>query len=77
MDVRHRVSLGASYDLPGEHLGNQFVRRIAGGFTLAGLAVVQTGSPFTVATYAPFRASLINPALPAVGKQPDVCTGKR
>ena len=64
-DIRHRVSLGASYDLPGEHLGNHFARRIAGGFTLAGLAVVQTGPPFTVSTSAPFRASLINPALPA------------
>ncbi len=63
-DVRNRVSLGASYDLPGEHLTNQFARRFLGGFTLAGLSVLQSGSPFTAATYAPFKAMLINPALP-------------
>ena len=63
-DVRHRVSLGASYDLPGAHLSNHFARRFAGGFTLAGLSVMQTGTPFTVYTSAPFKATLINPALP-------------
>ncbi len=64
-DVRHRVSLGASYDLPGEHVANHLVRRLAGGFTLAGLSVLQTGTPFGVATSAQFKASLININLPA------------
>ncbi len=63
-DVRHRGSFGASYDLPGEHAANALVRRFAGGFTLAGLSVLQTGAPFSVSTSAAFRAQLINPQLP-------------
>jgi hypothetical protein len=64
-DVRHRLSLGASYELPGAHSGNGIERRALGGWTLAGLSVLQSGTPFTAYTGAAFSAELINPALPA------------
>jgi hypothetical protein len=64
-DVRHRLSVGASYELPGDHLSNGFERRVLGGWTLAGIGVLQSGTPFTVFTGAPFSAQLINTALPA------------
>ena len=63
-DVRHRLSLGASYELPGSHLSNGLERRSLGGWTLAGTWVLQSGPPFTVFTGAAFRAQLLNPALP-------------
>ena len=64
-DVRHRLSVGASYELPGSQFGNSFERRILGGWTVAGISVLQTGTPFTAYTGAAFQAELINPALPA------------
>ena len=65
-DVRHRLSVGASYELPGANLRNGFAKRVAGGWTLAGTAIVQTGEPWTAYTGAAFAAQLINPAGPAV-----------
>ncbi len=64
-DVRHRISIGASYELPGTHLSNRLERTVLGGWTLAGTGVAQTGTPFTVFTGAAFQAQLINPSLPA------------
>ena len=64
-DVHNRLSVGVSYELPGEHLGNAWERRALGGWTLSGLSVLQSGTPFTVFTGAAFSAQLINPALPA------------
>lgn len=63
-DVRHRLSVGASYDLPGDKVGNALTKRALGGWTLSGLSVLQTGVPFTVTTGAAFSAKLINPGLP-------------
>jgi hypothetical protein len=57
-DVRQRFSLGASYELPGAQLSNGFERRALGGWTLSGLSVLQTGTPFSVYTGAPFAAQL-------------------
>jgi len=64
-DIRHRFSIGASYDLPGDHMGNGLAKRVLGGWTLSGLSVLQTGAPFTAYTGAAFSTQLINPALPA------------
>ena len=64
-DVRHRISVGASYELPGANLGNRLERSVLGGWTLASVGVAQSGTPFTVFTGAPFKAQLINPNLPA------------
>lgn len=63
-DVRHRLSVGASYDLPGENFGNALTKRVLGGWTVSGLSIVQSGVPFTVTTGAAFSAKLINPGLP-------------
>ncbi len=64
-DVRQRLSVGASYELPGSQIGNSLERRILGGWTVAGISVLQTGTPFTVSTGAAFHAQLINPNLPS------------
>jgi hypothetical protein len=56
-DVPHRFSLGVSYLLPGDHLSNGVARRVLGGWTLAGTTILQSGGPFTVATYAPLAIS--------------------
>lgn len=64
-DVRNRISVGVSYELPGAQLSNRFERRALGGWTLAGLSVLQSGTPFTVFSGASFHAQLINPARPA------------
>ena len=64
-DVRHRVSIGASYELPGARLGNRLERTALGGWTLAGTGILQSGTPFTVFSGAAFSAQLINPNGPA------------
>lgn len=64
-DVRDRLSIGASYELPGAELGNGLERRVLGGWTVSGISVLQSGTPFTVYTGAAFAAQLINPNLPA------------
>jgi hypothetical protein len=56
-DVPNRLSLGASYLLPGDHLANGIARRTLGGWTLAGTLVLQSGEPFTVYTGAPLAIS--------------------
>ena len=56
-DVPNRFSLGASYQLPGEHLPNRLLSRFIGGWTLSGVTVLQSGYPFTVTTGAPLAIS--------------------
>ena len=74
-DVPNRLSLGVSYELPGAHLSRGWERRAAGGWTLAGLTVLQSGQPFTVYTGAPFAAQEINPALGAVASNLEYAAG--
>ena len=64
-DVRDRLSLGVSYELPGAHLSNGIEKRALGGWTLSALSVLQSGEPFTPYTGAAFAGELINPLLPA------------
>ena len=59
-DVRHRVSIGASYELPGSKLGNRLERTALGGWTLAGTGVFESGTPFSVFRGGSFHAQLIN-----------------
>ncbi len=47
-DVPNRFSLGWSYDLPGVTSQGGFVRRLTTGFNLAGVTVLQSGTPFFV-----------------------------
>jgi len=61
----NRLSLGWSYDLPGSGGGHGLVGRVTSGWTLAGLTVLQSGTPFTVYTNAAFHGLLINPSGPA------------
>ncbi|HEY9126435.1 MAG TPA: carboxypeptidase regulatory-like domain-containing protein, partial [Acidobacteriaceae bacterium] len=56
-DVPNRFSLGASYELPGEHLSNRILARAAGGWTVSGVTILQSGYPFTVYTGAPLAVS--------------------
>lgn len=56
-DVPNRFSLGATYQLPGLQLRNPVIRRVVGGWTLAGTTVLQSGEPFTVFTGAPLAIS--------------------
>ena len=52
-DVPNRLSLGWSYDIPGIRGGNGFTRRLTSGFTLAGVTVLQSGTPFFVSNSNP------------------------
>jgi hypothetical protein len=47
-DVPNRLSLGWSYDIPGMTRSGGFTRRLTSGFTLAGITVLQSGTPFFV-----------------------------
>lgn len=51
-DVPNRFSLGWSYDLP-LPVGGGFLGRLASGWTISSLTVLQSGLPFTVVTGAP------------------------
>jgi hypothetical protein len=56
-DVPNRFSLGASYQLPGDHLSNRALSRVVGGWTVSGVTILQSGYPFTVTTGAPLAIS--------------------
>jgi len=56
-NVPNAFSLGWSYDLPGDALSNRFLRRVAGGWTLAGITSLQSGTPFVVQNTNPLAAS--------------------
>ncbi len=47
-DTPNRVSLGASYDIPGLNNAGGFVKRVTNGFNLASTVILQSGNPFTV-----------------------------
>jgi hypothetical protein len=61
----NRFSLGWSYDIPGLAQGLGFTGRLTSGWNISGTTILQSGTPFTVYTGAPFHARLINPAAPA------------
>ena len=64
-DVPNRLSLSATYQLPGMKHSSSFSGRLTNGYTLSGVVALQSGQPFTVYTSSPFSARLVNPALPA------------
>jgi hypothetical protein len=55
-DAPNRFSFSWSYELPGINSATSFVRDVVGGWTLSGTTVLQSGTPFTVYTTAPFQA---------------------
>ncbi|HWF89849.1 MAG TPA: TonB-dependent receptor [Pyrinomonadaceae bacterium] len=48
-DVRHRLSLSYSYDLPFRKPGDGFVANLVNGWQTFGIVTLQSGRPFTVA----------------------------
>jgi Carboxypeptidase regulatory-like domain len=48
LDVRNRVSVAASYQLPGLTRGNGVLRRVLSGYGLSTTVRLQSGEPFTV-----------------------------
>jgi hypothetical protein len=57
----NRFSLGWSYELPGTDNGRRLWERASSGWILSGVTILQSGTPFTVYTGAPFHAQLIDP----------------
>jgi hypothetical protein len=53
-DVRHRFAFAESYMLPEPKSGSSLLGRLAGGWQITGTGILQTGTPFTVFTDAPF-----------------------
>lgn len=56
-DVPSHFSFGMNYEFPGLNLNNPVLRRLAGGWTLSGTALLQSGYPFSVFTGAPLAIS--------------------
>ncbi|MDE3167775.1 MAG: TonB-dependent receptor, partial [Acidobacteriota bacterium] len=54
-DSPNRLSLAASYTIPGLNHGRGFAGQITGGWTVSGTTILQSGHPFTVNTSAPFQ----------------------
>lgn len=75
-DVRHRVNLATSYQLPfgsGKRFAsaNNAVNQIVGGWELGGLAVLQSGLPFTVTVPgSPSNTGASSRANPVTGVNP-------
>lgn len=53
-DIPDRVSLACSYQLPGFNNGHGSLGHFTNGWILSGITILQSGTPFTVLTTAPF-----------------------
>jgi len=62
-DARHRVSLTGSWRLPSIATGNRLTNSVVRGWELSAIAILQTGTPFTVVNRNPF-----DPVLNAAGQ---------
>ena len=60
-NVPNAFSLGVNYDLPGMALQNALLRRVAGGWTIAGITSLQSGTPFTVQNTNPLAVKTTAP----------------
>lgn len=47
-DIRHRISLGGTWDIPFARDTHGVLKQVAGGWTLASILVAHTGTPFTI-----------------------------
>jgi hypothetical protein len=54
-DAPNRVSLNWTYELPGWRTQTGFLGQIVKGWTFSGTTILQSGTPFTVYTTAPFN----------------------
>ena len=69
-DAPNRLSITASYTLPGLNQGHGFAGRVTSGWTASSVTILQSGYPFTVNTSRCIPARLatptaISPASPA------------
>ena len=69
-DVRHRFSFAESYVLPDPSNQSKLLTRLAGGWQITGTGILQTGTPFTVFSDAPF-APVLDATGRVVGLQPN------
>jgi hypothetical protein len=53
-DVANRLSLSWSYQFPHSHSDSGVAKRVINGWNFSGTTILQSGSPFTVFTTAPF-----------------------
>lgn len=54
-DARHKVAAGIVWHLPGAHLSSALARNVIGGWQLSDVTILQSGTPLTVYTSAPFQ----------------------
>lgn len=54
-DVRNRLSLSWSYEFPQLHSDSGFAKRVVDGWNFSGTTILQSGTPFSVFTTAPFN----------------------
>ena len=66
-DVRNRLSFSFTYTLPGPRQG--VLNRVLGGWEIAGVGILQSGTPFTVFTSASFQP-ILNRQGQVIGLQP-------
>jgi len=69
-DVRHRFAFAESYLLPEPSSDSTLLKRLAGGWQITGTGILQSGTPFTVFTDAPF-APILGPNGAVVGLAPN------
>lgn len=55
-DAPNRFSLSWSYELPGPNSASGVLKGVLGSWTLSGTSILQSGTPFTVYSTAPFQA---------------------
>ncbi|AXC13953.1 Oar protein [Acidisarcina polymorpha] len=71
-DIANAFSFGGSYRIPGFNKGSGLIGRVTDGFTLAGTILLQSGTPFSVATFNGFQPIFQSntPGSPIIGLQP-------
>ena len=47
-DIRHRIALGGTWDVPFARNTRGVVKQVAGGWTISSILVAHTGTPFTI-----------------------------
>lgn len=69
-DARHRFSLTGSWRLPTVPTGNRLANSVIRGWEVSTIAILQSGTPFTVVNRNPFDP-ILNAAGNVVGMKPD------
>jgi outer membrane receptor protein involved in Fe transport len=56
-DVRHRFSFSGNYRIPNVFANQRLLKAVVGGWEWSAVAILQTGTPFTVFNGAPFQGN--------------------